>query len=116
MVWSRDLNTDFTLKHCLFGGVKLAKNTDPDKYVYTGYGFGFDLRSVSWLPDGNMRKNVIIFGADMSSSVHNDNKKKGILILSEEPTKELYGTTLTAEPKCPINFIQSGKICSKSIL
>ena len=26
--WSRDLNSDFTLKHCLFGGVKLAKNAD----------------------------------------------------------------------------------------
>ena len=29
--WSRDLNTDFTLKDCLFGAVKLTKNADPDK-------------------------------------------------------------------------------------
>ena len=29
--WSRDLNTDFNLEDCLFGGVKLTKNTDPDK-------------------------------------------------------------------------------------
>ena len=36
-IWLRDLNSDFTLKGCLFGGVKLAKNADPDKYVYTGY-------------------------------------------------------------------------------
>ena len=42
---SRDLNTDFTLKDCLFGGVKLAKNNDQDKYVYTGYSIGFNLRS-----------------------------------------------------------------------
>ena len=28
--WSRDLNSDFTLKDCLFGGVKLAENADPD--------------------------------------------------------------------------------------
>ena len=28
--WSRDLNTDFTLKDCLFGAVKLSKNPDPD--------------------------------------------------------------------------------------
>ena len=42
---SRDLNTDFTLKDCLFGDVKLAKNNDQDKYVYTGYGIGFNLRS-----------------------------------------------------------------------
>ena len=33
---------DFTLKDCLFGGVKLAKNAEWDKYVYSGYGIGFD--------------------------------------------------------------------------
>ena len=54
--WSRDLKTDFTLKDCLFEGVKLARNTDPDKYVYTGYGVGFDLRSVFSLLDGSMGK------------------------------------------------------------
>ena len=30
----RDLNSDVTLKDCLFGGVKLDRNTDPDKCVY----------------------------------------------------------------------------------
>ena len=38
---SRDLNSDFTLKDCLFGGVKFAKTADPDKSTYTGYGIGF---------------------------------------------------------------------------
>ena len=33
----------------------------------------------------SMGKNVIIFGADMSSSVHIDNKNKDILILGEVP-------------------------------
>ena len=33
-------------------------------------------------------KNVIIFGVDMSSSVHVDNKKKDILILGEGPTQD----------------------------
>ena len=32
-------------------------------------------------------ENVIIFGVDMSSSVHVDNKKKDILILGEGPTQ-----------------------------
>ena len=74
--WSRDLNTDFTLKDCLFGGVKLAKNTDPDKYVYTGYGGTFDLRSACLLLKGSTGKNAITFGADTSSSVYIDNEKK----------------------------------------
>ena len=29
--WSQDLNSDFISKDCLFGGVKLPKNADPDK-------------------------------------------------------------------------------------
>ena len=66
---SRDLNSDFTLKDCLFGGVKLSKNGDPDKYVYSGYGIGFDLRSEFSLSDGSVSKNVIIFGVDIRSSV-----------------------------------------------
>ena len=32
-------------------------------------------------------QNVIIFGADMSSSAHVDNKKKDILILGVGPTQ-----------------------------
>ena len=43
-----------------------------------------------------MRRNVIIFGADMGSSVHIDNKRKEVLILGEGPTQELDDTTLTA--------------------
>ena len=61
------------------------------------------------MTDGSLGKNVIIFGADMSSSVHIDNKNKDILILGEEPTQGLDDTTLTAEAKHSISFTQSGK-------
>ena len=50
-------------------------------------------------PIGEFGKNVIIFGADMSSSVHFDNKKNNILIIGEGPTQGLDDTTLTAEKK-----------------
>ena len=43
-------------------------------------------------PTGEFGKNVITFGADMSSSVHVDNKKKYILILGEGPMQGLDGT------------------------
>ena len=36
------MNFNFTLKDCLFGGVKVAKNDDPDKHVYSGYDIGFN--------------------------------------------------------------------------
>ena len=51
-----------------------------------------------------MGRNVIIFGTDMSSSVHIDNKNKDILILGEGTTQGLDDTTLTAEVKYPMNF------------
>ena len=35
--WSQDLNVHFTRKDCLFGAVKLTKNTDPDKNFYSKY-------------------------------------------------------------------------------
>ena len=87
----------------------LTKNADPDKYVYTIYGTGFDLRSEFSLSDDSMGKTFIIFGADMSSPVHVDNKEKYILILGEGPTQGLYDTTLTAEAIYPINLTQSGR-------
>ena len=58
----------------LFGG-KLAKNADPDKYIYSGYGIGFNFCWEFSLSDGSV-VNVMIFGIDMSSSVDIDNKKK----------------------------------------
>ena len=107
--WLRNLNTDFILNNCLFGSVKLTKNADPDKYRYSGYDIRFDSPSVFSFTDGSMERNFIIFGADMSSSVHIDNRGKDTLILGEEPTQGLDYTTLTAEAKYPINFIQEIK-------
>ena len=67
---------DPTLKNCLFGAVTLTKNTDIDKYGYSGYGIGFDRRSSFSFPSGGFGQNIIIFGVDMSSSPHIDNKKR----------------------------------------
>ena len=75
--WSQDFNSDFILKDCLFGAVKLDKNTDPDKCVCSRYGTGFDFRSELSLPGGSVVKNVIIF--NVRTSVHIDNKKKRYL-------------------------------------
>ena len=105
-------NSDFTLKDCLFGSVKLPKNADRDKEVYSDYGIRFDLRSEFSLTDGSVGKNVIIFGVDMSSSAHIDNKKKDILIPGLDPTQGLDDLTLTAEAQYSIKFSRSNiKFC-----
>ena len=88
----------------------VTENTDPDKYKYCGYGIGFDPCSEFSFTNGSTGKNVVIFGADLSSSMHIDNKNKDFSALSEGPTQGLDDTILTVEAnKYPINFTQSGK-------
>ena len=67
-----------TLVKGLFGAVSLTKNADIDKYKYSGYGIGFDRGELYLLPNGTFGRNAIIFGVDMNSSVHVDNKGKDI--------------------------------------
>ena len=69
-------NSDPTLKNCLFSAVTLTKNADIDKYGYSGYGIEFDRRSSFSFLGSGFGQNSLIFGADMSSSAHIDNKKK----------------------------------------
>ena len=80
----RNLNMDFTLGNCLLGSVKLTKNAHLVKYKYMDYNIGLESRSEFLFIDGSYRKNVIVFGADVSSFVRVDNKGKDILILGEE--------------------------------
>ena len=97
--------------HCLFGAVSLTKNADSDKYKHSGYGIGLDRGSVYSVGNG-FGRNVIIFGVDMSSSVHVDNKGKDILILGKGPTQELGENSLTAEKIYSVNFTDNGdKYC-----
>ena len=101
----------FTLGGGLFGGIKLTKNADPDKYSYSDYGIGFDTREYDYLTDGSVGKNVVIFEVDMSSSMHVDDTGKDILILSKGPTQGL-NQTLTSETQYSISFIRPGtKFC-----
>ena len=69
----------------MFCAVKLTKHVDVDQYKYSGCGIGFD-RKGFYLIGYEIRRNVIIFEVDMSSSLHIDNKKKYILILGKGPT------------------------------
>ena len=95
-------NSDPTLKNCLFSAVTLTKNVDIDKCVYCGYGIGFDRKSSFPFPSGRTGSNVIIFGVDMSFSVHVYNEKKDILFLGRGPTQGLEHT-ITAEKTYSIN-------------
>ena len=106
------VKTHPTLVNCLFGAVSITKNADIDKNKYSGYGIGFDRTGIYLLPDGSFGRNVVIFGVDMSSSVHVDNKGKDILILGKGPTQGLGEHSLTAEKMYSVNFTDNGdKYC-----
>ena len=105
---SRSRDSDPTIKNCLFVAVTLTKNADIEKYKYSGYGIGFDRRSCLSFPSGGFGQNVLIFGADMSTSIHIDNKKKDISVLGRGPTQGLENT-LTAEKMYLINFTVTNK-------
>ena len=84
----------------------MTKNADINKYRYFGHAIGFDRKTSFSFSIGG--QNVIIFGVDMSSSVHVGNKEKDILILGNGPTQGLEHT-LTAEKMYTINFTVTKK-------
>ena len=86
----------------------MTKNADIEKHWYSGYGIGFDRRSSFSFPGGGFGQNVLIFGVDMSSSAHIDNKKKDILVLGIGPTQGLEHT-LASEKMYSINFTVTKK-------
>ena len=92
----------------------MTKNADIDKYGYSGYGTGFDRKLGFSSPGSGFGQSVSIFGADMSSSAHIDNKKKDILVLGKGPTKGLKDT-LTAEKINSIDFTVTKKVFCLSL-
>ena len=78
-LWPFTVVEDFTLENCLFRADKFSTNADSDKYKYSGNGIGFDESGIFLLSAGGRLDQNVIFSADMSSSVHIDNKKKDIL-------------------------------------
>ena len=102
-------SSDPAIKNCLFGEVTLTKNADIEKCEYSGYVIGFDRRPSFSFPSGGLSENVLIFGADISSSIHIHNQKKDILVLGRGQGLE---STLTAEKMYSTNFtVTKKKFC-----
>ena len=111
-LYTHTISSSVTLKNCLFGSVKLTKKADIDKYKYSGYGIRFDSRGKFSHTSGEFGDNVILFGADMSSSVNANNKTKNILVLGEGITQGLDNTIIYAEKMHSINYSKTNtKFC-----
>ena len=107
-------NTDFTLENCLFGAVKVTKNSNVDKCNYSGYAICFDSRGTFSLGNG-YAKNIIIFGCDLTSSAHADNRANNILILGKGIVQGINGTSLYAGHGFIPNFTVADEIFCLSL-
>ena len=95
----------FTIQNALFGAMQITKNaTDNLKNNYKGNGMCFDERSEfgHTITEGGRAhtanaRNVLIFGADMSSSVHATNKADHIYLMGTGLTQGINDTTIYAE-------------------
>ena len=103
----KTIDSDNILENCLFGEIKVTKpgdTTDTDKYIYSGYGLGFDCTGQFSPPQGGMAKNTIIFAVNSSKSIHATNKTQNILIMGHGLTQKVNNTTIYAEKMYSSNF------------
>ena len=111
---SRD--TTFAIQNALFGAMQITKNTDTSKYYYKGYGICFDeggqfshtITEGGFAHTTNAR-NVLIFGVDMSFSVHATNRANHIYVMGKEFVQGINDTTIYAEKSFYRNFADPGK-------
>ena len=104
---SPSITSHITLVNCLLGAVKIIKTLKIN--TYSGYGIAFDSKGNLSLPSGGYGKNVIIFGADLSSCVYANNRANNILVLGKEFIQGVNGTTNYAEKMYSTNFTVTNK-------
>ena len=87
----------------------MTKIADIDKYNYSGYGIRFDRQGEFSFGTRGFGRNCIIFGVDLSSFIHANNKKSNILALGKDFVQGINGRTIYAEKMYSINFTESNK-------
>ena len=109
-------NTDYAIQNSLFGAMKITKNANYSKNNYTGYGLCFDEGGEfgQTVKQGNFNRttnarNVIIFGVDMSSSIHATNRANNIYVMGKECIQGINDTTIYAEKLFYNNFTELGE-------
>ena len=112
---SRD--TTFTIQNALFGAMQITKDaTDNSKNNYKGYGICFDERSQfghtvteDGLAHTTNGRNVLLFGVDMSFSLHATNRANRIYVMGDGLTQGIHDTTLYIEKTYWRNFTDPRK-------
>ena len=106
----------YAIQNALFGAIKITKSADNSKNNYTGYGLCFDEGGEfsHTVRQGNFdrttdARNVIIFGVDMSSSIHATNRVNNIYVMGKEFIQGINDTTIYAEKLFHNNFTELGE-------
>ena len=94
---------------------KLGDTADPDKYIDFGYGLGFDSTGDFTHPQGGKARNILIFGANLSNSLHTTNQTQNILISGHGLTQKVNNTTVYAEKTYSPNFSTENKTFFSSL-
>ena len=85
--------------------LKITKNaTDSSKNKYEGYGICFDEGGKFTKRNITNGKNIIIFGSDMSFSIHANNRANNIYVLGDLLVQGINGTSIYAEKIYKTNF------------
>ena len=110
-------DTSFTIQNALLGAMQITKDaTDNSKNNYKGYGICFDEGSEfgHTITEGGRAhttdaRNVLIFGVDMSFSVHATNRANNIDLMGTGLTEGIHDTTIYAEKNFYRNFTDFSK-------
>ena len=106
----------FTVQNALFSVMEITKNADASKYNYKGYGICFDEGGTfgHTIREGNFdhttnARNVLIFGTDMSFSVHATNRANNMYVMGGAFVQGINDITMYAEKKFYRNFTDPRK-------
>ena len=109
--WPKGPTSNFKFNKGLFGAANIVKNSDKEKYVYSGYRITFDSVGL-WSFDNDIARNVISFSVDDSSPSHSENRKNNLFNIRWSPTFEINRRFGSPEKKFSINFAKANtKFC-----
>ena len=86
----------------MYGGTTIAKNSNKEKWSYSGYGIAFDWKG-EWSFGNGYAGNIVSFGVDNSSSSDTDNGKNNFLVLGDGDTFGIDGRFGAPEKTFSIN-------------
>ena len=96
----------FSVQNALFGAMEITKNAGTSKYKYKGCGICFDKGGSFSKGNISNGKNVLIFGVDESSLVHENYKANNIYVMGDLFVQGINDTTLYEEKIYSQNFTQ----------